>query len=118
TIDYIGLNDEPIAHGTDPTARVLEARPTVIVIRSLNGHRPGNAYGTSITKITDGYELVATTRMRAEYYLHVFALPEWADEVRDPVRAAVDQAQRTYDPGRYDLTLDRWLDRLRHEVPW
>jgi len=117
TIDYIGLNDEPIAHGTDPTTRVIEARPTVIVIRSLNGHLPASAYNTDITRITQGYELVATARMRADYYKHVFVLPDWSDEVGDPVRAATEQAQRTYDPGRYDLTFDRWLDRLRNELP-
>ncbi len=30
----------------------------------------------------------------------------------------VDKAQATYDPGRFDLTLDRWLDRLRTDFPW
>jgi hypothetical protein len=118
TIDYIGLNDEPIAHGADPTDRIIQAHPTVIVVRSLNGHRPGTAYGVHITKVIQGYQQVATIRMRANYYLHVFALPQWADQVRGPVRAAAAAAQRTYDPGRYDLTVDRWLDRLRGDLPW
>jgi arabinofuranosyltransferase len=56
--------------------------------------------------------------MRENYFPHVFVLPAWADEVRVPLTDAVDKAQETYDLGRYDLTLDRWLDRLRADSPW
>jgi hypothetical protein len=45
-------------------------------------------------------------------------LPEYADEVRDAVMPVLDRAQRTYDPGRYEDTVDRWLDRLRADLPW
>lgn len=117
TIDYIGLNDEPIAHGADPTRRVLDAHPTVFVIRGTPG-LPADAYGVDITKVTKGYDLVATVPMRENYVMHVFVLPEWADEVKGPLTDAVDKAQATYDPGRFDLTLDRWLDRLRADLPW
>jgi hypothetical protein len=116
TIDFIGLNDEPVAHGdVDPTTRVVEARPTVIVVRSYDPNIPADAYGLDVPKATEGYEHVATVQMRAGYYCQVFVLPEWAAEVRGPVREAVDEAQATYDPGRYEDTVDRWLDRIR---PW
>lgn len=118
TIDYIGLNDEPIAHGTDPTTRVTLANPTVFVVRGLSPAVPEWAYHVNITRATDGYVHLTTAPMRAGYYLHVFALPEWADEIREPLQNEIDSAQRTYDPGRLELTFDRWLDRLRTELPW
>ncbi|RZQ66137.1 hypothetical protein EWH70_02400 [Amycolatopsis suaedae] len=116
TIDFIGLNDEPIAHRTeDPTTRVTGARPTVIVVRSYDPGVPADAYGLDVGEATRGYEHLGTVQMREGYYCQLFALPEWADAVRVPVMAAVDKAQATYDPGRYEDTVDRWLDRLR---PW
>ncbi|WP_233160868.1 hypothetical protein [Actinophytocola xanthii] len=118
TVDIIGLNDEAIAHGGDVTQRVLDARPTVIVVRSLSPDVPADAYGMDVLQVTEGYEHVATVPMRDSYYKQVFVLPEWADEVREPIMAAVDEAQRTYDPGRYELTIDRWLDRVRKDFPW
>jgi hypothetical protein len=117
-IDYIGLNDEQIAHGADPTRRVVDAHPTVLIVRGYTPEVPPDAYGLNVTAATKGYELVATVPMRENYFMHVFVLPEWADEVRGPLTDAVDKAQKTYDPGRYDLTLDRWLDRLRADLPW
>ncbi|MGH3763146.1 hypothetical protein [Actinophytocola sp.] len=118
TIDYIGLNDEPVAHGADVTARVADARPTVIVIRSITGAVPRTVYGMNVAEVTRGYEFVAGIRMRADYATLVYVLPRWADEVRGPVLAAVGRAQRTHDPGRYENTVDRWLDRIRHDLPW
>lgn len=76
TIDYIGLNDETIAHGADVTRFVTNARPTVIVVRSIMRPAPGTAYGMSVPVATRGYEHIATVQMRQSYYLHVYALPE------------------------------------------
>ena len=117
-VDYIGLNDEPIAHGESPTTRVESAHPTVIVVRSLNGRVPRTAYGMDVRAVTSGYELVANVRMRADYYKLVFVVPEYADAVRGPVRAAAAEAQRTYDPGHYEDTISRWLNRLRGDLPF
>jgi arabinofuranosyltransferase len=118
TIDYIGLNDEPIAHRADVTARVTEARSTVFIVRSVVPVVPAFAYGLDVGKATAGYEHIASVQMRGDYYMQIFVLPEWADEVRDAVMPVVDEAQRTYDPGRYEDTVDRWLDRLRADLPW
>ncbi|GAB3455322.1 hypothetical protein GCM10027436_57670 [Actinophytocola sediminis] len=118
TIDYIGLNDEPIAHGADPTARVTNTRPTVFIVRGLTRAVPASAYLVDITQATQGYEHLATIPMRANYHMHVFARPEWADHIRGPLLTETNHAQRTYDPGRLELTFDRWLDRLRNELPW
>jgi arabinofuranosyltransferase len=118
TIDFIGLNDEPVAHGENPTTRVVDAEPTVIVVRSYDPNIPADAYGLDVAAATRGYEHVATVQMRVGYYCQIFVLPEWAEEVRAPVMAAVDAAQATYDPGRYEDTIDRWLDRLRAGLSW
>lgn len=115
TIDIIGLNDEAIAHGADVTNRVIEAKPTVIVVRSYDPGVPADAYGLNVPLATQGYEHIGTVQMRDGYYKQIFALPEWAEEVRAPVMTAVAEAQATYDPGRYEDTIDRWLDRIR---PW
>jgi hypothetical protein len=117
-IDYIGLNDEPIAHGADPTTRVATAHPTVVVVRSLNGRIPRTAYGMDVAEATRGYELVATVRMRVGYFKQVFVVPEYADAVRGPVRAAAAEARRTYDPGHYEDTISRWLHRVRADLPF
>lgn len=115
-IDYIGLNDEAIAHGADPTAVVQTARPTVIVVTSGGPHVPETPYGLRIPEVTAGYALTARVQMREGYWQNVFVLPEWAPEVGSTVRARVSEAQRTHDPGRYELTFDRWLDRLRDRI--
>ncbi|WP_199430826.1 hypothetical protein [Qaidamihabitans albus] len=117
TIDYIGLNDEAIAHGADPTDVVREANPTVIVVTAAGPRIPPVVYGMRVGEATAGYVHVAQARMRENYWQHVFALPEWAPQVGTAVTTSVERAQRTYDPGRYGLTFDRWLDRLRGQLP-
>jgi arabinofuranosyltransferase len=112
TIDYIGLNDEAIANGESPHVRVTDASPTVIVV---TGRGPGpmeNAYGLRVPEATEGYVRVADVLTRDNYSQHVFAKRQYAAEVRDALGPAIDEAVATHDPGRYDLTLDRWLDRL------
>lgn len=118
TLDYIGLNDEAIAHGADPTTAVVDDHATVFIVRSSVPAPPGTAFGVHVPTATEGYQRIAVVPMRANYYLNVYVLPERADEVRGPLLAAVGRAQATYDPGRLELTVDRWLDRLRHDFPW
>ncbi|MBB4912642.1 hypothetical protein [Actinophytocola algeriensis] len=118
TIDFIGLNDEPIAHGADVTRRVTDAQPTVIVLRSYSPPPPATAYGLDVARATEGYVHIHTSQMREGYYKHVYVLPEYADAVSNAVIPEIDKAQATYDPGRYDLTIDRWLDRIRTDLPW
>lgn len=115
TVDFIGLNDEAIAHGADPTTVVTDAHPTVIVVRSLSPGAPTTAYHTNIREATHGYVHIARVQMRDSYYMHVYALPQYAGKVRAAVMPVVDQAQRTYDPGNYHDTMSRWLTRLRNE---
>ncbi len=112
TVDYIGLNDEAIAHGADPTAVVRQARPTMIVVRAYGPYVPQNAYGLRVVEATAGYEYVGRVQMRDGYWLNLFVLPEWAEPVATTVERHATYAQATYDPGRYDLTIDRWFDRL------
>jgi hypothetical protein len=92
---------------------VRRAHPTVIVVTSYRWQLPATAYGLRVPEATGGYTHVAAVRMREGYWQHVFAPPEWAPQVATVVRPAVAQAQRTHDPGRYELSFDRWLDRLR-----
>ncbi|MFE6614901.1 hypothetical protein [Amycolatopsis sp. NPDC057786] len=118
SIDYIGLNDEAIAHGTPPTDVVKAARPTVIVVTARGpGATPGWAYGLVVPDAARDYQLVADVQMREGYFQEVFVLPEYAAQVKTAVTASVDEAQRRNDPGRYEDTIDRWLDRLRAQLP-
>ncbi|MFC4005052.1 hypothetical protein ACFS2C_27410 [Prauserella oleivorans] len=113
TIDYIGLNDERIAHGADPDDVVREARPTVIVATSYTDRIPEDAYGLDVPVAVAGYHQVGPFQMRDGYWQYVYVLPRWAEQVDAAVTNAVEGAQATHDPGRYQLTIDRWLSRLR-----
>ncbi|OXM52423.1 hypothetical protein [Amycolatopsis alba] len=116
-IDYIGLNDEAIAHGAEPTDVVKAARPTVIVVTAFGpGAIPGVAYRMKVPEVAKDYEFVADVQMRDGYYQEIFVLPEYAAQVKAAVSASVDEAQRRNDPGRYEGTIDRWLDRLRGQL--
>jgi ABC-type amino acid transport substrate-binding protein len=117
TIDYIGLNNEPITHGANPTTVIESARPTVIVVTSSSERARRFGYGVDIAQVTAGYEQIASVHMRDNYWQLVFAAPRWADTLRGPLNRAIEQAQADHDPGRYDITLDRWVDRLRDQVP-
>ncbi|MBK1784347.1 hypothetical protein [Prauserella cavernicola] len=112
SIDYIGLNDEAIAHGADPTEVVMDARPTVLMVTSYQPGIPDRKYGLNVPVAIAGYEQVGEVRMREEYWQNVYVLPQYAPQVRAALAPKVEEAQRTHDPGRYDLTVDRWLDRL------
>lgn len=118
TVDFIGLNDEPIAHGATVTTRVTGARSTVVVVRSYTPAPVRSAYGLDVARATEGYVYLGKVQMRSNYFKHIYALPEWADEVRAAVFPVVAEAQRTYDPGRYELTVDRWLERVWRDFPW
>lgn len=110
-IDYIGLNDEEIAHGAGPTA-VLEAeRPTVVVVTSTSPAPPPTAYGLDVSAATRGYQQVADVPMREGYRQLVFAVPEWAPRLRPAIAAARARADAAAD-GRYDESYSRWLARL------
>ncbi|NIJ14600.1 hypothetical protein FHU38_005001 [Saccharomonospora amisosensis] len=113
SIDYIGLNDEAIARGGDRTAIVRQAHPTVIVVTSTSPLLPNTAYGLRVREVTTGYLHVAQIKMRDGYWQNVFVVPEWATQVAAAVTHSTEEAMRGHDPGRYDKTLGRWLDRLR-----
>ncbi|WP_181773486.1 hypothetical protein [Amycolatopsis pittospori] len=118
SIDYIGLNDEAIAHGAQPTDVVKAARPTVIVVTARGpGATPGQAYGLVVPDAARDYELVADVQMREGYFQEVLALPEHASRIRAALAESVGDAQRRNDPGRYEDTVGRWLDRLRAQLP-
>ncbi len=118
SIDYIGLNDEAIAHGAPPTDVVKAVRPTVIVVTARDrGATPGWAYGLIVPDAARDYQLVADVQMREGYFQEVFALPEHAAQIRAALDESVGEAQRRNDPGRYEDTIDRWLDRLRAQLP-
>jgi len=118
SIDYIGLNDRAIAHGADPTLVVTQARPTVIVV-TANGPDPSPVrYNFDFAKGTAGYVRVATAEMRSGYWQDVYALPQYAATIGEHVRSACDEAAKVNDYGRPEDTIDRWLDRLRAQLPF
>ena len=110
-IDYIGLNNEAIAHGSTPTAVVEAARPTVVVVTGGPAGPSPRAYGMDVPAVTAGYERVASVRMREDYWQYVFVTPQWAAPVGSAVRAEVGRARGQSD-GRWDESWGRWLDRL------
>lgn len=110
-IDYIGLNDEAIAHGAEPTRVVGAAAPTVIVVTGGPGGPPVQAYGMDVPGVTAGYERVASVWLREDYWQYVFVKAEWANPVGVAVRAEVGRAQGESD-GRWDETWSRWFDRI------
>ncbi|MDQ4116939.1 MAG: hypothetical protein M3235_08215 [Actinomycetota bacterium] len=110
-IDYIGLNDEAIAHGAPPTDVVRAARPTVVVVTGGPGGPPATAYGLDVQRVTAGYERVAAVWLREDYWQFVFVEPEWAAPVGTAVRAEVGAAQGESD-GRWDESWGRWIDRV------
>ncbi|MEC3975243.1 hypothetical protein [Amycolatopsis sp. H20-H5] len=116
-IDYIGLNDRAIARGADPTAVVATARPTVVVLTSSGPEPAASRYGVRSAEVTAGYEQVAAVQMRDGYWENVFALPQYAATVQQNLRTELDIAKKQNDPGRYEDTVDRWLDRLRSQLP-
>jgi hypothetical protein len=118
SIDYIGLNDAAIARGADPTQVVVQARPTVIVV-TANGPDPvGKRYGFDFAAATAGYQEVATVEMRAGYWQDVYALPQYASTIGEHVRAHADAARQVNDRDRAEDTVERWLDRLRSQLPF
>ncbi|TCK22482.1 hypothetical protein [Pseudonocardia endophytica] len=110
-IDYIGLNDEAIAHGAAPTDVVGAASPTVIVVTGGAGGPPVAAYGLDVGRVTAGYERVASVWLRENYWQYVFVKPEFAGPVGAAVRTEVGRAQAESD-GRWDESWDRWFDRV------
>jgi hypothetical protein len=50
TIDFIGLNDEQLAHGADVTERVVDA------------------YGLDVPRAAEGYDHVGNVQMREGYH--------------------------------------------------
>lgn len=112
TVDYVGLNDERITAGVDADDVVAAADPTVIVVTGDGADPPAVAYGLDVAATTAGYRRIADVRMRDGYSQHVFVKPVHAAAVRAAVEPAVAAAQAVHDPGRYDLTFDRWMDRL------
>ncbi|MFI5615177.1 hypothetical protein [Amycolatopsis sp. NPDC051903] len=116
-IDYIGLNDPQISRGADPTRVITAARPTVVIITAPSPQVQDVRYGVRNLEATAGYEEVAAVPMRGDYHQTIWVLPEFAATVRDHVNAAVAQAAPANDPGRYDETVGRWLDRLKAELP-
>jgi arabinofuranosyltransferase len=113
TLDYIGLTDERITAGMDVDERVAKFDPTVLVVTGTGREPRADPYGLDTTTATVGYVRVIDVRMRDGYSQHVFVTPEYAREVREAVQPVVATAQRGNDSGRFDLTIDRWLDRLR-----
>ncbi|GAB3376557.1 hypothetical protein [Amycolatopsis echigonensis] len=118
SIDYIGLNDRAIAHGADPTDVVANARPTVVVVTSADPVPTAGRYGFDLARGTAGYVRVNSVQLREGYWQVVYALPQYAGTVGSHVQEAVAQAAPANDPGQPLDTVERWLNRLRRQLPF
>lgn len=117
SIDYIGLNDVPIAHGADPTRVLTEAKPTVLVLTSAGPELPASRYGIDNAVVTRGYVHALGVQMRDGYWQHLYVLPRYAEAVRQAVQPRVERAERIHDPGHPEDTIARWLHRLSAQLP-
>lgn len=111
TMDYL---DRFADHGVPV---ITNARPTVVIITAPSPQVHDVRYGVRSLEAAAGYEEVTAVAMRGNYYQTIWVLPEWAATVRDHVNAAVAQAAPANDPGRYDETVGRRLDRFKAQLP-
>lgn len=111
TTDYIGLNDERLAHGVSPTDVLLADDPTVLVVTSSSPEPPPASWRTDLPRVLGDRELVGVAQMRPEYFQLVFAKPDAADEVRASLDARLAEAREVTDT-RLDPGYTRWIDRL------
>ncbi len=98
--------------GADPTSVVRRARPTVVVVPSPVPSVPRTARGLRVHEAVAGYRLLAQVRMREGNWQHVFVLPEWAAPVTTALADSLGDAGSPRAPERYEVSLDRWLDRV------
>ncbi len=47
-----------------------------------------------------------------------YALPQYAETIREHIHRTSEEAVRVNDYGRSEDTIDRWLDRLRAQLPF
>jgi arabinofuranosyltransferase len=111
TTDYIGLNDERIAHGASPSEVLLADDPAVVVVTSSSPAPPPGSWRTDLPRVLEGRELVGVAQMRTEYFQLVFAEPDVAAEVRGALDRRLAEAREVTDT-RLDPGYSRWVDRL------
>lgn len=109
--DYIGLNDERIAHGASPTEVLLADDPAVLVVTSSSPEPPPASWRTDLPRVLGDRELVGVAQMRPEYFQLVFAKPDVAGEVRASLDRRLAEAREVTDT-RLDPGYTRWVERL------
>ncbi|MEQ3551215.1 hypothetical protein WIS52_12105 [Pseudonocardia nematodicida] len=109
--DYIGLNDERIAHGANPTDVVLADDPTVVVVTSASPELPPGSWRTDIPRVVGDRELVGVAQMRPAYFQLVYADPDVAPRVRAALDRQLARARAETD-STLEPTWSRWTDRL------
>lgn len=111
TTDYIGLNDERIAHGASPTDVLLADDPSVLVVTSSSPEPPPASWRLELPQVLDDRELVGVAQMRPEYFQLVFAKPDVAGAVRPALEHRLAEARAVTD-ARLDPGYSRWVGRL------
>lgn len=72
TIDTIGLNDREIARKKNPTERVLNAEPSLVVVYSRDGKTPNPAqFGLDVDRLDSKYRHIGSILFAKGYYLFV-----------------------------------------------
>lgn len=111
TTDYIGLNDERIAHGADPTEVLLADDPAVLVVTSATPEPPPASWRVDLPRVLGDRELVGVAPMRAGYFQLVHAAPDVAPAVRAALDRRLAEARAVTDT-RLDPGYGRWVDRI------
>lgn len=83
TYDYVGLNNEFIAHNkSQRTEYINNAQPTVLILYSYNGLYPRPfQYNLDVPSIIDKYQKVGYIKMFPNYFLGVYVNKNVAPEV-------------------------------------
>ncbi|ANY06643.1 hypothetical protein [Pseudonocardia sp. HH130630-07] len=109
--DYIGLNDERIAHGADPTAVIQADDPTVVVVTGSSPAPPEDSWRVDLDRVIGDRELVGVAQMRPEYFQLVYAKRDVAPEIRSALDRRLAEGRAESD-ARLDPGYSRWIERL------
>lgn len=90
SLDFIGLNDERIAHGGDPAERILIRKPTIVIIYSKDGINPiKKQFGLEIDKIELQYNFIGSIKWNPNYFLLIYIRKDTPQDIYGKIKKSV-----------------------------